>query len=163
MTKKQVTSDSGLSRTTPNLSKSFAQLKVASDELGTASDQLGMQIDALESILKSLNLGVSGWMPISQGKGWSRDLGYAKVGNRWGLALRQTTVGETTAVQWKFNEGPRWLRLEAVPKLAGLLDHLVERTREMTVLAQKRAVEVEGINRALAESVADAEPPEVTK
>ena len=90
----------------------------------TLSDELGKSIGVLDAALKKLNLGISTWSRLDRwedafGNYSSRYLGYAKVNNRWGIALR-TVAGnnnqpeEATVEEWLFNDAPRALRIEAV-------------------------------------------------
>jgi len=71
----------------------FTQLSSAAKNLNSASDELGQAINAIDAALQKLNLGVPTWIKIHGADDqnldyWSRDLGYAKVGNKWGVALR---------------------------------------------------------------------------
>jgi hypothetical protein len=123
---------------------SFTRLSTAAKDLNKASDDLGKAITAIDSVLQRLNLGVPTWVEIHGATNqynlddyWSRDLGYAKVGSRWGLALRtqegchsDPDVGRDES--WLFNDAPRWLRAEGIHKIPELLDELVKNAKETT-------------------------------
>jgi hypothetical protein len=68
---------------------------------------------------------------------WSRDVGYAKISNRWGIALctrkgDYNSPDEEEFESWLFNDAPRWLRVEGVEKIADLLKALIKNTEETT-------------------------------
>ena len=143
----------------------YKQLSQAATNINTASDELGKAISALDAALKKLNLGISAWVTISGGERpdqifWSRDIGYAKVGHIWGIAIR-TVSGhynfpeEGDEEKWLFNEAPRWIRIEAVGKIPDLLETLVKRTEETTKKIKnktKRALELAEAIEAVSES-----------
>jgi hypothetical protein len=95
----------------------------------------------LDSALRRLNLGVPAWVDLSSGgEGvywWDRGVGYTKLKDRWGIALR-TREGNDAAPEddseelWPFSEAPRWMRIEAVGKLPDLLDALLKQTEDTT-------------------------------
>src|SRR5437870_996412 len=106
------------------VASAYRDLSVAAKNLNQVSDELGKTISALDAALQKLNLGVSAWVPIAgeedgNGNFWSRGLGYSKVGGEWGIALR-TLRGNynwednTVEEKWLFNDGPRWLRADAI-------------------------------------------------
>ena len=116
--------------------ESYAQLSAASSELNAASDALGKQVAALDQALKRLNLGVSTWVSIQghddhdTGQYWSEDLGYTRVGRKWGIALRTTSGnynypdGDDLEL-WLFNDAPRRLRIAGIDRLPDLLQKLI--------------------------------------
>src|SRR5579864_5734900 len=75
---------------------SFKQLAVSSTDLNSAVGELCDNISPLDKALSKLNLGVSAWHKIAgheneYGYYWTRDIGYAKIGKKWGIALRKTS------------------------------------------------------------------------
>ena len=71
----------------------YKQLSHAAVDLNGASDELGKPIQVWEAALKKLNLGVSAWVELSSGgddreRWWDRGVGYTKLKDRWGIALR---------------------------------------------------------------------------
>lgn len=108
--------------------ESFEALRNASVNLNTASDALGGTVAVLNDRLKQLNLGVSFWFTWVVTQTGGRAIGYSKVGNKWGLAIKQfRNDGEEV---WAFNEAPRWMRIEAVKFLPHLLEAGVTRSEE---------------------------------
>lgn len=120
----------------------YKRLSDAAVDLNAASDELAKPIQIWESALKKLNLGVPAWVEISSGGDegdhwWDRSVGYTKLKDRWGIALR-TRAGnypypeESSEELWAFNEAPRWMRIESVGKLPELLDALLKQAEETT-------------------------------
>lgn len=119
---------------TQRVSASYQQLSAAATELNTLSDELSKFVQALDAALKKLNLGIASWIRLEgredgSGNYSKRDLGYAKVGNRWGIALRaihgnHNAPDESKVEEWLFNDAPRALRIEAIEKLPDLFEHL---------------------------------------
>src|SRR4029078_3618097 len=118
------------------VSSSYRQLSLAASHLNLVSDELGKSIPVLDAALKNLNRGIAPWSRLDRwedafGNYSSRYLGYAKVNNRWGIALR-TVAGnnnqpeEATVEEWLFNDAPRALRIEAVEKLPDLFENLIK-------------------------------------
>src|SRR2546425_10149850 len=111
--------------------EAFRKLEASATKLNTVSDELGESITALDAALKRLNLGVPAWTKFAgdfdgnTGSYWARDLGYAKVGGKWGIALR-TRDGDAgdpdseDVERWLFNDAPRALRLQAIDHVPAL-------------------------------------------
>lgn len=124
----------------PDVSASFQRLKEAATRLNTVSDELGKSIAVLDAALKQLNLGVSTWVSIESYQDpatadyWAKQIGYAKVGSKWGIALSERSGNYNAdfhdSEEWLFNEGPRALRIEAVVKLPELLEALTAKASE---------------------------------
>jgi hypothetical protein len=119
-----------------NVSSSFQQLKAVAAELNAVSGELGKTITTLDAALQLLNLGISTWVRITgaineeNGDFWAREIGYAKVGPRWGISLR-TREGnardhDEVIEKWLFSDAPRPLRIEAVDMLPALLEGLIK-------------------------------------
>jgi hypothetical protein len=148
------------------ITKSFSQLSAAAACLNAASDELGKWISYLESSFKQLNLGLPAWVEISTWRddtGMSfitRQLGYDKIDGKWGIALKSISGNEDDPDNahielWLFNDGPRWLRLEAADKFPNLIDKLVE---EANALAQQIKEKV-----AVTQEIANAIAPQAAK
>lgn len=99
------------------LTKSAARLNKASDELSKA-------VEVIEGSLKNLNLGLSTWVPFDD-ESTRCELGYAKIGNRWCLAIAERDTNEE-GFEWAFSDAPRDLRLVAVPHIPALLATLAK-------------------------------------
>ncbi len=151
---------------------SFTRLSFAAKDLNKASDELGKAITSIDSVLQMLNLGVPTWVRIHGGEDpyngdeyWSRDLGYAKVGSRWGIALctRKGYHSDPETEQsesWLFNDAPRWLRVEGVNKIPDLLEELIKNTTETTQEIKSKIDEAHTLAGALKQAAAipPAEP-----
>jgi hypothetical protein len=117
----------------------YKQLSEVAVHLNTFSDELGKPIKVWETALKKLNLGVPAWVAISEGGEdpwwWDRGIGYIKLKDHWGVALRRRSGDYTHADHdeeevWAFNEAPRWMRIDGVGKLPDLLDALLKQAEE---------------------------------
>ena len=132
---------------TARVENSFKQLSNAAQTLHTASDDLRKVIRQLDASLKKLGLGFPAWVQISGSSDettyWNRDLGYARVGGKWGLALRDVTGNhldhdDDSEEVWAFNDAPRAMRIEAVNKIPDLLERLLQQTEETTKKLQSK-------------------------
>jgi hypothetical protein len=91
---------------------------------------------------------------------WKWDIGYTRLGGRWGIALRVSSGDETdpesdTSEKWFFNESPLYLRHPAIDKLPDLLEALAK-TGETVAGKLTRATE-------RATTIADVVTPKVKK
>ena len=129
---------------------------VAAD-LNAVSDELGKSIAEIDVALKKLNLGITTWVKIHGDDGnpyddsfWSRDIGYAKVSNKWGISLR-TIDGQLSdpdrseTEEWLFNDAPRSLRLEAIDKIPELLEKLSQEAIRTTKDIRARLSEAQAV------------------
>lgn len=145
---------------TERIAESYQQLSVASAELNAAADELAEMVASLESALLPLNLGVSAWHQLAgnenydDGSYWGRSIGYAKIQNRWSIAIRRTwgnnkfdDHGDET---WRFADAPRWMCIESAGKLPNLFDDLIKRTRESTQKLKSRTEATAGLVAAVA-------------
>jgi hypothetical protein len=118
------------------IQSSYKDLEQSASALNSVSDELGKSIEAFNLVLKGLNLGVSTWVNVNgydfpEGSYHSEDIGYDKVGNKWGISLRTvsghyTMPDEESVSEWLFNDAPRALRLAAIDKLPDLLEALAK-------------------------------------
>lgn len=149
---------------TVRLSSAYKQLTSAAAELNVVSDELGKFISALDAALKKLNLGITTWLRLDSredgsGNYTKRDLGYAKIGGRWGIALRgmignHNTPDVSTLEEWLFNDAPRSLRIESVEKLPDLFDSLIKEAETATAQIKARTSQAEQLARILTEVTA---------
>jgi hypothetical protein len=153
-------------RPAARVQSSYKQLAVAATDLNIASDELGQAISLLNESLKKLNLGVSAWARLSgyEGNGdwWSRDVGYTKIRNEWGIALRKRSghyalPEHDSEEEWFFNEAPRWMRVEAVGKIPDLLDALLKQAADTTKQIKNKTELVYGLAVAIREVADDVE------
>jgi hypothetical protein len=141
----------------------YSQLSTVAADLNAVSDELGKSVSEIDFALKKLNLGITTWVPIhgDEGNGhdgdysfWSRDIGYAKVGGKWGISLRKVDgdylePDEATIEEWPFNEAPRSLRLEAIDKIPELLETLSKDAVKTTKDIRARLSEAQAVAEAV--------------
>lgn len=148
-----------------NVESSFRKLSTVASELNFVSDELGKYVSELDAALKKLNLGIEVWVeirsegPDDRGEFWTENLGYAKIGGKWGIALQSKSgndfIDEATTEYWLFNDAPRPLRLASISKIAELLEKLSAEAKVMvdridSGLAQVKEV-AEVVKKAAAE------------
>jgi len=145
---------------------SYKRLAASAATLSSASDELAKSISALDEALKRLNLGVPAWQEIhgsdndGSGNFWSRDIGYAKIGGKWGIALR-TTEGNHNAPEydqieeWLFNDAPRWLRIDAIDKIPDLIDKLIAAADETSIKIKQKTEKAQELAAALSQAASD--------
>lgn len=107
-----------------------------------------------------MNLGISAWIDIRSSDEpqdqsyWSEDIGYAKVGGKWGIALRTVRGNynwpdQESVEEWLFNDAPRSLRLSAIGKLPTLLEELSKEAIENTNKIKARLSEAQEVANAV--------------
>ncbi len=120
---------------------SYKQLCLAAADLNTATDELGRAISVWDAALKKLNLGLSAWVELSSGENhpfwWDRSLGYTKLKDAWGIALRTRSgdhnePAEDSEETWAYNEASRWMRIEGLARLPDLIDALLKQAQDTT-------------------------------
>lgn len=137
---------------TERITLSFQQLAAASGDLNSTANELNETIETLNDALHSLNLGVSAWHQVAgnedpqDGSFWSRAIGYARVRNKWGIALRKTAGDlfdpeDYNEEVWLFSDAPRWMCIESVGKLPDLIDDLIKRTQDATEKLKAKTIE----------------------
>jgi hypothetical protein len=154
------------------ISSSYKQLTQAATELNAVSDELGKFVTALDAALRRLNLGIATWLRLESredgsGNYTKRDLGYAKVGNKWGIALRTMSgnhndVEDSNVEEWLFNDAPRALRIESVEKLPDLFENLVKEADAATKQIRTKTQRAQALAGALTEQAAAAPVTEPT-
>jgi len=113
----------------------FEALSAIASSLNTASDELTKVVGILDEALKKLNVGLTVWITFKGGSDEAGDnydddqIGYAKVGGKWGLALRniwgnQSFDDHHEEGPWLFSEAPRQMRIEGVDKIPELIEAL---------------------------------------
>jgi len=137
---------------------------IVATDLNSASDELTEAISAINTVLQGLNIGLATWTTIDSGNGlpddgsyWSRSLGYAKIGNKWGIALRDVAgdanyPNEELCDEWLFNDAPRWLRLAGISKIPDLLETMVKTTQETTKKIRVKTAEAEQLAAVIAQA-----------
>lgn len=156
---------------TVRVSTAYKQLSTAATELNAVSDELGKFVGALDAALKRLNLGITTWIRLDSredglGNYIKRDVGYAKLANRWGIALRSMTGNHntpdiSTSEEWLFNDAPRALRLESVEKLPDLFEALIKEAEAVTAQIKARSSQAQQLAHILNE-IASHQPMQRT-
>lgn len=130
------------------------ELALAASTLNAISDELSRSVANLDNALRRLNLGVSTWVRLSrtedsQGVFSLKELGYAKIGGKWGLAVRTISGrgGQVTEQdereEWLFNDAPRALRVQAIDMIPELLERLVRDARHTARSIQRKIRQAE--------------------
>ncbi len=156
---------------TERVQTTYKQLSLAAKSLNTASDELGKAISIFDAALQKLNLGVSAWAQLSGNEDsatldwWSRSLGYTKVGDKWGIALKKASGNfnwpeDESEELWLFNEAPRWMRIEAVGKIAELLEALLKQAEDTTRKIKERTKQAYELAAAMSKVAEEAQPAE---
>lgn len=146
------------------LQSSFQKLTVAASALNQSSDRFGAAVAKLDSALSNLNLGVTAWVcyasyqdPNGSQYHSEEQLGYAKIGNKRGLALRIVEfddLNDDSEIKdsWLFGDAPRELRLGAIEHIPELIEVLVkeatktaERVSDKATVALELAAQIEKI------------------
>jgi hypothetical protein len=140
---------------------SFRKLSTVASELNFVSDELGKCVSEMDAALKKLNLGIEVWVEISGGQDdmgfWSRELGYQKIGGKWGIALRTISGAygceeDSDIEAWLFNDGPRYLRLASIEKIPELLQQLSAEGTKAAAEVSKRLTDVKKVAAAVKRS-----------
>jgi hypothetical protein len=148
----------------PDISKTFQRLAESATRLNKASDELSKAIVPVEAALKKLNLGISKWYafvdgrPDENGDYSTCEIGYAKVGGKWCLALAERSRNAhdprgDSETEWAFNDAPRQLRIRALREVPNLVEALVGEADKVTGALEdetKRAHELGDTLTALA-------------
>ena len=135
------------------------QFPTAASSLNNATDQFGKSIGQLEAVLKKFGLGIPTWVSFSEW--WSDDnvhfsreeLGYAKIGGRWGLAIRTVSgnIGPDPDDMecWLLPEAPRHLRMLATEAIPNLLEALLAEAAKMTEQISEKTAEVDALTAGI--------------
>jgi hypothetical protein len=147
---------------------SYKQLTVASTSLNTASDGLGEAMSVFDAALQKLNLGISAWVAVSgnddeDGGWWSRESGYTKIGDKWGIALKTASGNygcpdRDSVEKWLFDDAPRWMRIEAVARIPDLLEALLRQAEDTTKKIKDKTEEVFALAVAMSKVLDEDQP-----
>ena len=147
----------------------FRKLTNIATGLNSASDELGKTIAELDAALKQLNLGIAAWVGITgnsdeEGNHWSRSVGYARIGNQWGIALRTVSGNvnfpdDQDSEEWLFNDSPRWMRVESIDKIPELLEKLAQQASNTTDRIRKKTAEAKEFAAAIKATAVEPNPP----
>jgi cell division septum initiation protein DivIVA len=149
-----------LSQKLERVQNSIQQLPTAAASLNAATDQLGKSVGELDGVLRKFSLGIPTWVPFSSSPNslfpryYHEDIGYAKIGGKWGVAIRTVDGDEVSDAgddieQWLFSDSPRLLRVRAIEKIPELLEALLKNAAEMTEKITAKAEEVAALTAAI--------------
>jgi hypothetical protein len=138
-----------------------ALLKPVAKEVTAAAESLAKPILALDAALQGMHLAHEAWVTYrSQSDeveytNW--DLGYTRIGNRWGIAIRTINGRESEPERsrtdkWHFNESPLYLRHAAIDKLPDLLEALAKTGTTVAGKLTRAAVRASEIAEAISPS-----------
>ncbi len=148
---------------------SFQHLSSRAGDLNALSDQVGKVIARFDAEFSRLNIGIEAWIPFEtsaseDGLHYSkREIGYAKIGSKWGLAIRDYSGNEASDAyddyqEWLFNDAPRQLRLQAIELIPELFDKLVAEVDRATKRVDRKLKELEELASALDPLPTDSAP-----
>jgi len=150
------------------VASSFKRLAAVSTDLNSAADELSKTISNLDDALRALNLGVSAWHQVAgnedaqDGSYWSRDIGYARVRNKWGIAIRKTwgnqSFDDHNEEEWLFADAPRWMCIASIGKLPDLFEDLIKRTQETTDKIKAKTNQAKEFAAAISAAASDMQP-----
>lgn len=162
MTNQEDSRSERVSRQLPSLAATAANLNAASNELSKL-------IERIDLALQRLNLGVPAWVTVERGGSavrggmyfWLEDLGYSRIGRKWGLTLRrkegyEDIDGSIEEENWPFNDAPRSLRIKAVPKIPEVIQKLDGEAIEMATQVFASVDQT----RSLVEAIEISTPPQ---
>jgi hypothetical protein len=129
--------------------EALKQLQPVAAAVEVAAAELSKPVSAIETALKRMNIAYEAWSTYKQGGHeeywWKWDIGYTRIGNRWGIAIKVSSGDETDpehdrSERWLFNESPLYLRHPAIDKLPDMLEALAK-TGETVAGKLNRATE----------------------
>jgi hypothetical protein len=160
---------------TERVKASYLQLSAVASDLNAVSDELGKSIADIDLALRKLNLGITVWVDLKN-RCWldeqdnfnDEQLGYAKIGGKWGVSLRTESGNHVTGDRfeeesWLFNDAPRTLRLTAIEQVPELLEKLSAEAAETTKKLKTKLSGVQEVSEAVkaAAGVKRVQPPPV--
>jgi hypothetical protein len=116
-------------------SEALKQLQPVAAAVEAAAAELSKPVSAIETAIKRMNIGYEAWTTYKQGSyeehWWKWDIGYSRIGGRWGIAIKMSSGDETDPERdrsetWFFNESPLYLRHPSIDKLPDLLEALAK-------------------------------------
>ena len=153
----------------------YKELASAASAMNAATDEFTKVVSPLDTALQNLNLGLECWVRV-QSYGDPRDgseifheIGYARVGSKWGIALR--TVEDDGSgdpsfnreERWLFNDGPRSRRISAIAKVPNLLEELRKKADAATKKIKGATYEARSVVTAVTLAAQELKPRETKK
>jgi hypothetical protein len=147
------------------LASAYKRLVASAEVLSSATDEFSKPIAQLDEALRKLDLGLLTWETVASGQDdeynwWQRDVGYARIDHKWGLAIRKLNGNhgypdDDRQEQWLYNEAPRSYRIEALDKLPDLLEQLIKNADKTAKKLREKAVEAHDLAAALKSATAE--------
>src|SRR5262245_14299466 len=144
------------------IAASYKRLAESAETLNKKSDEFGQHVAVLDKLLQKLNLGVAAWERIrgsdddGHGNFWSEDVGYAKVGGKWGVAIRERSgnhnLEDVDSDEWLFEDAPRALRISAIDQIPDLIDKLVKYADKTARKIDEKTAQARELATALTEA-----------
>lgn len=142
------------------LAESYKRLAASAEVLRGKSDLVHRSVTTLNLALAKLDLGIPAWVKIrgndddGDGNFWHEWVGYAPVGQEWGLALSETkgnhrSPDQTDDVEWAFHKAPRSLQISALDKLPDLMEELIKVTDKTSKKLDSKLDEVREYAKAI--------------
>lgn len=141
------------------LASAYKRLAASAEVLSTVSDEFAKPIEELNVALQQLNLGVLTWEKVSGGDDdqdnfWRREVGYARINGKWGLAIRKINGNhgfeeDSRVEEWPFNMAPRSYRIEALDRLPELLEELIKGSDKAAKKIKEKTAEAYELAAAL--------------
>lgn len=153
------------------VSSLYRQLVTSAAGLNVATDEYSQAVAPLDSAIRGLKVGIECWVPVrnysdDNGEETTHELGFAKIGGDWGIALRIVTVNERhdfyNEDRWAFNDAPRMHRIEAIDKLPALLERLIKKAESATKKFKETTVRAREVAAALERVRAEIDPPKTS-
>jgi hypothetical protein len=151
--------------TSERITQSFKDLAASAAQLNAASDELAKAISPIDVALRKMNVGIEVWYSYSSfededGDYWTRLIGYAKVGGKWGLALsvvsgNSNEPDDELDEEWLFNDAPREMRIEALDYIQVFLDTLVARVTTAAADLKKKTEQARKLATMISAVAAD--------
>lgn len=136
------------------LQSSFRELSTNTKQLNEASDDLSAYLHTLDEAFTGLNIGVTGWVTVTTSSEeqnpylfTEEQLGYSKVGQRKGLAVRIVKIDRSESGEdreevkdlWLLNDAPRAMRLRAVDYIPELMQVLTKEAAQTAKRVREKA------------------------
>jgi hypothetical protein len=127
------------------LNKALSRAREVAAQLGPATDRLNALLQAVETALAELQLGVAGYARMNEkNPEWAQMLTFCKFGNTWQLMIESGPDGGDPE---DFSSTPlcnasRELRLQAVDYLPQLIENLVNEATAQAKTVQAKTLQV---------------------